>query len=137
MNIASPLCTPPRNKCKESLMKLINNKSPGSDGISVEFYKVFWDKLTKFLIDSYNYTFENDILSIEQRCAILILIPKGTKDKRLLKNWRSISLLNVDYKILAKSLAIRLQKGIPNLVSLDQVGYIKERYYCKSTNFGG
>ena len=91
-------------------------------------YKFIWDKLKKFLIDSYNYAFDNDILSIEQRRAILILIPKGTKDKRLLKNWRPISLLNVDYKILAKSLAIRLQNVISNLVSLDQVGYIKERY---------
>ena len=116
------------DECKESLMKLTNNRSPGSDGISVEFYKFFWDKLKKFLIDSYNYAFENDILSIEQRRAILILIPKGTKDKRLLKNWRPISLLNVDYKILAKGLAIRLQKVISNLVSLDQVGCIKERY---------
>ena len=46
-------------------MKLTNNRSPGSDGTSVEFYKFFWDKLKKFLIDSYNYAFENDILSIE------------------------------------------------------------------------
>ena len=57
-----------------------------------------------------------------------MLIPKGTKDKRLLKNWRPVSLLNVDYKILAKVLATRLQKVISYVISSDQVGYIRGRY---------
>ena len=106
----------------------LNNKTPGSDGISVEFYKVFWDKIKMYLIESYDYSFEHDLLSIEQKRALLLLIPKGTKDKRLLKNWRPISLLNVDYKILAKVLATRLQKVISYVISSDQVGYIRGRY---------
>ena len=114
--------------CFESLMKFPNNKSPGSDGLSVEFYKFFWNNIKSFLIDSYDYSFENDLLSLDQHRALLVLIPKGTKDKRLLKNWRPISLLNVDYKILAKVLAIRLQKVISHLISSDQTGYIKGRY---------
>ena len=57
-----------------------------------------------------------------------MLIPKGTNDKRELKNWRPISLLNVDYKILAKVLANRLQKVISRIISPDQVGYLKGRY---------
>ena len=57
-----------------------------------------------------------------------MLIPKGNKDKRLLKNWRPISLLNVDYKIMAKALATRLQKVISSVINSDQVGYIKGRY---------
>ena len=73
-------------ECYESLLKLSNNKTPGCDGISVEFYKVFWDKIKQFIIESYNYSFENSILSLDQRRALLMLIPKGNKDKRLLKN---------------------------------------------------
>ena len=57
-----------------------------------------------------------------------MLIPKGNKDKRLLKNWRPISLLNVYYKIMTKALAIRLQKVISSIINSDQVGYIKGRY---------
>ena len=57
-----------------------------------------------------------------------MLIPKGNKDKRLLKNWRPISLLNVDCRIMAKALATRLQKVIPSVINSDQVGYIKRRY---------
>ena len=114
-------------ECYESLLKLSNNKTPGCDGISVEFYKVFWDKIKQFIIESYDYSFENSILSLDQRRALLMLIPKGNKDKRLLKNWRPISLLNVDYKIMAKALAIRLQKVISSVINSDQVGYIKGR----------
>ena len=80
-------------------------------------------------MDSYNYSFENNLLSLDQRRALLVMIPKGTKDKRELKNWRLISLLNVDYKILAKVLAKRLhQVGlITKIICPDQAGYIKGR----------
>ena len=54
---------------------MANNKTPGSDGISVEFYKVFWDKIKTYLIESYDYSFEHDLLCIEQRRALLMLIP--------------------------------------------------------------
>ena len=56
------------------------------------------------------------------------LLPKKDKDLRHLANWRPVSLLNTDYKILTKLLAIRLQKVIPSIINSDQVGYIKNRY---------
>ena len=104
------------------LAKFNNNRSPGSDGISVEFYKYFWKEINSYLMASYNYSFENNLLSMDQRRALLVLIPKGEKDKRLLKNWRPISLLNVDYKILAKVLATRLQKVISSLLVQIRLG---------------
>lgn len=116
------------DECYNSLMQFPNNKTPGSDGLSIEFYKIFWHKISPYLMDSYNYSFEHKLLSIDQRRALLVLIPKGTKDRRLLQNWRPISLLNTDYKILAKVLANRLQNVISSIVSSDQVGYIKGRY---------
>ena len=45
-----------------------------------------------------------------------------------LNNWRPLSLLNVDYKLLAKVMALRLQKFLPQLVNTDQTGYVKGRY---------
>ena len=59
---------------------------------------------------------------------MLSLIPKNGKDTRYLKSWRPVSLLATDYKILAKTLATRLQKVISNLINPDQVGYIKGRH---------
>jgi len=56
------------------------------------------------------------------------LIPKKDKDLRLLKNWRPVTLLNTDYKILTKTLSNRLQQVISKIVHTDQVGYIHGRY---------
>lgn len=116
------------NECFESSMSFPNNKSPGCDGLTAEFYKYFWPKIKTYLMNSYKYSFKNNILSLDQRRALLVLIPKGNKDKRLLTNWRPISLLNMDYKILAKVLANRLQKVISKIIHSNQVGYIKGRY---------
>ena len=54
------------------------------------------------------------------------------KDLRYLANWRPVSLLNTDYKILTQLLAIRLQKVIPTIINSDQVGYIKNRYIAEN-----
>lgn len=68
-------------------------------------------------------------LSQYQRRAILNLIPKlSIKDLRQLKNWRPLSLLNTDYKILAKTLATRLQNAIQNLISEYKTGCLKGRF---------
>jgi len=115
-------------ECGESLKELPNNKTPGSDGFTSDFYKFFWKDIKQFVYNSFKYSFESGELSIDQRRAILTLLPKPNKDIRFLKNWRPISLLNTDNKILTKLLATRLQKVIQQIVKDDQVGYIKNRF---------
>ena len=60
------------------------------------------------IYDSYLYSLKNNLLTQEQKIGIINLIPKKDKDLRYLKNWRPVSLLNTDYKIIAKVLANRL-----------------------------
>ena len=115
-----------------ALKKLANDKSPGSDGLTSNFYKFFWSDISDLLIDSYNYTFRFKELTQEQKIAIINLIPQKDKDLRFLKNWRPVSLLNTDYKILTKALASSLQKVIGHLIHEDQVGYIKGRFIGES-----
>ena len=57
---------------------------------------------------------------------------KKDKDKRLIKNWRPISLLNVDNKLISKPLGNRLQDVMPNLVSENQSAYVNNRFISKS-----
>lgn len=101
-------------------------KTPGNDGITAEFYKKFWPFFGKLMVDSFNKSYLEGELTSSQRQAVITLLDKG-KDRTLLKNWRPISLLNVDYKIASKALASRFTKFLPKLIHSNQVGYVKGR----------
>ena len=67
-------------------------------------------------------------LSNSQKQAVIKLIEKKDKDKRLIQNWRPISLLNIDLKILSKALANRIKKYLPFLISSNQTAYVEGRF---------
>ena len=72
-----------------------NDKSPGNDGLTKEFYVTFWDYIKATFISSFKQAKERKELSISQKQAIIRLIEKKNRNKRYIKNWRPISLLNV------------------------------------------
>jgi len=123
-NLDQPLS---KNEVFQTIKAMNHNKSPGFDGLPVEFYIVFWNDINDMLIDSYNYSFENGHLSLSQRNGIITLLPKKDKDLMEIKNYRPISLLTVDYKIIAKTMANRLKACIGNLIHFDQSGFLKGR----------
>ena len=110
--------------CEEEIRKAIwemaNNKSPGSDGLTVEFYRHFYTFLQEILMKIFSTVHEKKILSRSMRSGILSLIYKKKGDRRLLKNYRPISLLQVDYKIIARVMANRFKTVLPKLVSENQ-----------------
>ncbi len=77
-----------------------SNKTPGIDGIPSEFYKYFWVDMGHFLVRSIKASFTSGELSISQKRGIITCLPKGNKPREYLKNWRPISLLTIDYKII-------------------------------------
>ena len=117
----------PRIRAKEALLLLPKGKMPGSDGLTTEFYLVFWDVLSNFFYSSLLTSIQKGELTIEQRRGVINIIPKGDKDHRLIKNWRPITVLNVDYKIIAKTIANRLKPVLPDLINQDQTGYVQNR----------
>ena len=114
-------------ECWEALNSMKNCKTPGNDGLTKEFFVCFFNQLGKLLVSTLNYSFDHGEISTSQKQAIIVLIQKKDSDSRLIKNWRPISLMNVDAKIASKALAIRVEKIIYKLVYIDQTEYIKGR----------
>ena len=99
-----------------TLKKTRNNKSPGNNRITKELYQAFWDNL-KTLLLSVSKAFKVEELSVSQKQAVAKLIQEKDKDKLLTKNWRLISLLNVDTKFVLKnfSKASKSYTSFPNI----------------------
>ena len=115
-------------ECHLSLKTFSKNKSPGTDGINVEFYDYFWRIIGQPLYQCFIYSFEHGELSNSQRQAIITLLEKPGKDRQQIKNWRPISLLNHDFKILTKALSLRIRKVLPDIIHHNQSGYVDGRY---------
>ena len=112
----------------QALRTMKNNKSPGSDGFTVEFFKFFINDLGLFLTRSINDGFCKGSMSVTQRQGVIICIPKDNKPKQHLKNWRPISLLNISYKIASASIANRIKSVLPKIICDDQKGFMRGRY---------
>ena len=78
------------------------------------------------MVQCFNTAFTKGELSTSQRQAVITVLNKG-KDRSLIENWRPISLLNVDYKIISKTIANRLKAVLPKLIHHNQVGFITGR----------
>lgn len=111
----------------EAIDKLKLNKSPGNDGLTTEFYKKFSNSLSPFLLQVYLESLKKGTLPSSMTQGVINLIPKPQKDHALLDNWRPISLLNNDYKILAIIFAKRIKCVLDNIIDDFQSGFMKDR----------
>ncbi|KAG8234235.1 hypothetical protein J437_LFUL007741 [Ladona fulva] len=102
-----------------ALNSLNRNKSPGIDGITVEFYFKFWDFIHTHFKNMACESFRRGRLPLSTTTAVIALMPKSV-DIETIENWRPLSLTNVDYKILAKLMSNRLSKVIATVISTEQ-----------------
>ena len=109
-----------------ALLKLKAKKSPGIDGLPMEFYVIFWPIIGDEFTELVKSCQSDLVMSKSMQTAVLALLYKKG-DKKDLNNWRPISLLCADYKIIAKALSMRLQKLLHVLVSPDQTCGIPSR----------
>uniref|UniRef100_A0A670HP09 Reverse transcriptase domain-containing protein n=1 Tax=Podarcis muralis TaxID=64176 RepID=A0A670HP09_PODMU len=108
-------------------------KSPGPDGLTSKYYKILKDFLTQPLMEVCNKILEGGKAPESWKEAFITLIPKVEAEKTQLKNYRPISLLNVDYKIFADILASRLKKVLNEVIHKDQAGFLPGRHLFDNT----
>ena len=108
-------------------LKSLNlNRSPGLDGLTVEFYLHFWDVLAPLLLRVASECFLRGSLPNSMKGSVTRLIFKKRGDRKCLKNWRPISLLNVDYKVFSKVITSRLSKVL-SFIHPDQTCSMPDR----------
>ena len=113
-----------RGKVTETeILKVITSmktgKTPGIDGLPVEFYKTMWHTIKKEFVIVIRCIFEKLLLCKDMNKGVIKLVPKN-KNKYNVNNLRPITLLNVDYKIVTKIIANRLKKILPMFISPEQ-----------------
>ena len=115
------------NECQQAILQLANNKSPGLDGFSIDFYKTFWTEIKSLFVECLDFSKFTNQLSESQYKGVITLLPKPGKDKLSPSNYRPITLLNCDNKIISKVITNRIHPFLNDLIEKEQNGFMKAR----------
>ena len=115
------------NEIHEAAKSMHKSKAPGLDGLTLEFYLNFFDKLGPILMELYTKCIKCGILNRSARHGLITLIPKKGKNPKIIKNLRPLTLLNIEYKILARTMALRMKGIINDIIGDHQTGFLEGR----------
>jgi hypothetical protein len=116
----------------KSLKGMKLEKSPGCDGLPVEFYQTFWHLVGPIMEELGTEIFEKGHLPPTMARAYVRLIYKGN-DRRLIQNYRPISLLCVDYKIISRALTLKLGSVLGEIIGTEQTCAVPRRTILTNT----
>ncbi|MEL6802457.1 MAG: reverse transcriptase family protein, partial [Bacteroidota bacterium] len=103
------------------MKKMASGKSPGADGFPVEFWRFFWDIVGDDFMDVVQWVLLTGRVTESMSEGIIrLLFKKG--DRGDVRNYRPVTLVNADYKMLSGCVAGRLSSVLPDLVHEDQTG---------------
>lgn len=117
-----------------ALQSMESGKTPGIDGLPAEFLKTFWSEIGVDLLEVFNDSLLKGRLPLSCRRAVVTLLPKKG-DLTEIKNWRPVSLLCSDYKLLSKTLAVRLAKVMGQVIHPDQSYCVPNRSIFDNISF--
>ncbi len=114
-----------------ALLQCQPGRMPGSDGLTYEFYRAFWPQLGRLLSGAMTEALRSGgALSESQRTGIIALVYKGTGagPRTCVTSYRPLTLLNSDFKLLAKAMAIRFSHPLNSVIDPTQSAFLPERW---------
>ncbi|GJR38290.1 RNA-directed DNA polymerase, eukaryota [Tanacetum coccineum] len=115
-----------RDEIRRAVWSCGDNKSPGPDGFTFEFFKKYWDCIGSDFCEAVEYFFVNSSFSKGCNSSFVALIPK-VMDAKFVNDFRPISLIGSVYKVVTKVLANRLAPVIADLISDTQSAFVAGR----------
>uniref|UniRef100_A0A803NKB3 Reverse transcriptase domain-containing protein n=1 Tax=Cannabis sativa TaxID=3483 RepID=A0A803NKB3_CANSA len=120
------VCSPSSDEIKKTLFAMNSHKAPGPDGMSVLFYKHYWESIGADFCDAIQDFFVSGRMHRWINATNIVLIPKVQNPKRT-NHFRPISLCNVVYKVIAKIIANRLKPILPSIICPTQAAFVPGR----------
>ena len=121
------------DEIRKAIRNMARGKAPGPDGLGAEFYMEFEDLIAEDLTNMLNEAHEVGYLPEAVRQGDIIVLFK--KDNPLeVRNYRPITLLCVDYKIMSKALVARMKPVMDEIVSSPQLGFVPGRVITEATH---
>jgi hypothetical protein len=117
---------------QDAISAMPKGKAPRCDGIPTEFFQEFINEISPTLLQAFSAMLRNGETSKLINKGLITLIPKSG-DHAKLGNWRPITLLGSMYKILAKTLARRLQVFFPSVIRPGQTSFVEGRNILDNT----
>ena len=112
---------------KKALFGMREEASPGPNGLTVKFFKTFFDDLAPLLLKLLDAVFSKGYLTKDFKLSYTVLLPKDSGSLLNVKNFRPISLLNISFKMITKALSNKIAPFIEDLVHPDQAAVIRGR----------
>ncbi|XP_060963263.1 uncharacterized protein LOC115705899 isoform X2 [Cannabis sativa] len=117
---------PSREEIRNTLFAMSNHKAPGPDGMSVLFFKHYWESVGEDFCDAVADFFVKGRMHKGVNSTNVVLIPKVQNSKRP-NQFRPISLCNVMYKVISKIIANRIKPILPSLICPTQAAFVPGR----------
>ncbi|GJR49791.1 RNA-directed DNA polymerase, eukaryota [Tanacetum coccineum] len=115
-----------RDEIRAAVWNCGENKSPGPDGFTFEFFRRYWDFVGPDFCEAVEYFFVNGSFAKGCNSSFVALIPK-VMDAKFVNDYRPISLIGSVYKVVTKILANRLAMVIADIVSDTQSAFLADR----------
>jgi len=128
LEMASKLEAPlTKDELHMAMCQMARGRSPSPNGVTLDFFLQFWDLIGDDYTDMLQTSIALGRFPNGMTSGVITLIFKEG-DRANLVNWRPITLLNVSYKVLAKTLQLRLQGLLQEVISPEQSAFLPLRY---------